>query len=113
LYAGGWSTDWQSFKRWIRPIVLLSIGLVIATTAAVAVVAHALVPGLGWAAAFVLGAIVSPPDAVAAGAVFQRFSVPQRIISILDGEGLINDASALVIYNFAVASPLRSSSRRG
>jgi CPA1 family monovalent cation:H+ antiporter len=116
LYAGGWSTDWQSFKRWIRPIVLLSIGLVIATTAAVAVVAHALVPGLGWAAAFVLGAIVSPPDAVAAGAVFQRFSVPQRIISILDGEGLINDASALVIYNFAVAavltgtfSPIRAS----
>lgn len=104
LYAGGWSTDWQSFKKLVRPIGLLAIGLVVATTGAVAVVAHALAPQLGWASAFVLGAIVSPPDAVAAGAVFERFSVPRRIMAILDGEGLLNDATALVIYRFAVAA---------
>ncbi|MBD5655081.1 MAG: sodium:proton antiporter, partial [Candidatus Eremiobacteraeota bacterium] len=73
-------------------------------TGAVALVFHALVPQLGWGSAFVLGAIVSPPDAVAAGAVFERFSVPRRIMAILDGEGLINDATALVIYRFAVAA---------
>jgi Na+/H+ antiporter len=106
LYAGGWMTDWKSFKSAIRPIVFLSIGLVIVTTGVVGVAAHALLPQIGWAAAFVLGAIVSPPDAVAAGAVFERFSVPRRILTILDGEGLVNDASALVIYNFGVAAVL-------
>jgi len=104
LYAGGWSTDWKAFKANLRPIALLAIGLVIVTTGAVAIVAHQLLPQIGWAAAFVLGAVVSPPDAVAAGAVFERFSVPRRILAILDGEGLVNDASALVIYNFAVVA---------
>ena len=104
LYAGGWQTDWKSFKQQFRAIGLLAIGLVIATTGAVAIVAHALVPQLGWGSAFVLGAIVSPPDAVAAGAVFERFSVPRRIMAILDGEGLVNDATALVIYRFALAA---------
>jgi CPA1 family monovalent cation:H+ antiporter len=104
LYFGGWTTDWKAFKASARAIGLLAIGLVVVTTGAVAVVVHTLVPQLGWAPAFVLGAIVSPPDAVAAGAVFERFSVPQRIITILDGEGLVNDATALVIYRFAVAA---------
>jgi CPA1 family monovalent cation:H+ antiporter len=106
LYAGGWMTDWKVFRANLRPIGLLSIGLVIVTTAAVGFVTHALVPGMPLAAAFALGAIVSPPDAVAAGAVFERFSVPPRIVAILDGEGLVNDASALVIYRFAVAAAL-------
>jgi CPA1 family monovalent cation:H+ antiporter len=106
LYSGGWNTDWTIFKANARPIGLLAFGLVIATTAAVGVLAHALVPALGWAAAFTLGAIVSPPDAVAAGAVFERFSVPSRIVAILDGEGLVNDAVALVIYRFALAAVL-------
>jgi CPA1 family monovalent cation:H+ antiporter len=104
LFSGGWMTDWKSFKGVLRPILLLAIGLVVATTAIVGVAVHALLPQIGWAAAIVLGAVVSPPDAVAAGAVFERFSVPQRILTILDGEGLVNDASALVIYNFAVAA---------
>jgi Na+/H+ antiporter len=106
LYSGGWFTDWKTFRENARPIGFLAIGLVIVTTGAVAVVAHALVPGLPWTSAFVLGAIVSPPDAVAAGAVFERFSVPRRIVAILDGEGLVNDASALVIYRFALAAAL-------
>jgi CPA1 family monovalent cation:H+ antiporter len=104
LYAGGWSTDWNAFKQVGRAIGLLAIGLVLFTTTIVAVVGHALIPHLGWAAAVVLGAIVSPPDAVAAGAVFERFAVPRRIMTILDGEGLVNDATALVIYRFAVAA---------
>jgi CPA1 family monovalent cation:H+ antiporter len=106
LFAGGWSTDWVVFRQNLRPISLLAIGLVIATTGAVAFLAHALAPALGWAAAFTLGAIVSPPDAVAAGAVFERFSIPRRILAILDGEGLVNDATALVIYRFALAAAL-------
>ena len=104
LYSGGWATDWQAFKNNARSIGLLAIGLVLFTTAIVGVVAHAAAPALGWGAAFVLGAIVSPPDAVAAGAVFERFSVPARIMAILEGEGLVNDATALVIYRFAVAA---------
>jgi CPA1 family monovalent cation:H+ antiporter len=104
LYAGGWFTDWNAFKDNGRSIGLLAVGLVVFTTAMVGVAAHALLPQLGWAAAFVLGAIVSPPDAVAAGAVFERFSVPRRIMAILDGEGLVNDATALVIYRFAVVA---------
>lgn len=106
LYAGGWTTDWYEFKRNARPIGLLAVGLVIATTVIVGVAAHALSPELGWASAFTLGAIVSPPDAVAAEAVFERFSVPRRILVILSGEGLVNDATALVIYRFAVAAAL-------
>ncbi len=104
LYSGGWATDWQAFKDNARSIGLLAVGLVVFTTGVVAVVAHAVAPQLGWGGAFVLGAIVSPPDAVAAGAVFERFSVPGRIMAILDGEGLVNDATALVIYRFAVAA---------
>lgn len=104
LFAGGWTTDWNMFRKNLRPIMLLAIGLVIATTVVVAVVVEHIVPGFGWASAFVLGAIISPPDAVAASAVFERFSVPQRVATILEGEGLVNDGSALVIYRFAVAA---------
>ncbi|GAC1406300.1 MAG: Na+/H+ antiporter [Candidatus Velthaea sp.] len=100
LFYGGWSTDWRLFVTNLRPIVLLAVGLVFITTVAVAVSAHAF--GFGWAAAFVLGAIVSPPDAVAAGAIFERFSIPRRVAAILDGEGLVNDGTALVLYRFAV-----------
>ena len=107
LFNGGWSTDWRLFRANLRPILLLAIGLVFATTFAVAALAHAF--GFGWAPAFVLGAIVSPPDAVAAGAIFERFSLPRRIVAILDGEGLINDGSALVIYRFAVVAAVTGS----
>ena len=104
LYAGGYFTSVREFKANLRPIVLLAFGLVLFTTAVVAVVAHALVPSLGWAGAFALGAIVSPPDAVAATAIFQRIGVPRRIVTILEGESLVNDATALVLYRFALAA---------
>src|SRR5581483_12442120 len=78
--------------------------LVLATTAAVAAAAHALLPGLGWAGAIVLGAIVSPPDAVAATAMARRLRLPDRVVTILEGESLVNDATALVLYRAAVAA---------
>jgi CPA1 family monovalent cation:H+ antiporter len=104
LYGAAWDTDWHEFKRNIRPIFLLAVGLVIFTTAIVAVVVHATIPGFTWALAFTLGAIVSPPDAVAAEAIFERLPVPRRIAAIVSGECLVNDATALVLYRFAVAA---------
>ncbi len=106
LYAGGWTTDWVEFRRNLRPIGLLAVGLVVTTTVIVAAAAHAITPELGWASAFALGAVVSPPDAVAAEAVFERFDVPRRILVILSGEGLVNDATALVIYRFAIVAAM-------
>ena len=102
LFGAGYFTSLRDFKRNFRAITLLSVGLVIATTIAVAATAQALVPGMGWAAAFALGAIVAPPDAVAATAVFQRLGVPRRVVTILEGESLVNDATALVAYRFAI-----------
>jgi monovalent cation/hydrogen antiporter len=104
LYSAAWSTDWLELKRNWRPISLLAFGLVIFTTVVVAVAVHAIVPGFGWPLAFTLGAIVSPPDAVAAEAIFSRISVPRRIEAIIFGECLVNDATALVLYRFALAA---------
>ncbi len=104
LFSAGWLTDWKLFRRNLRAILQLAIGLVVVTTVAVALVAERIVPGMGLASAFVLGAIVSPPDAVAAAATFERFHVPRRIVAIVEGEGLVNDATALVIYGYAVAA---------
>jgi len=104
LFAGGYFTSIREFKANLRPIILLAFGLVIFTAAVVAAVAYTFVPALGWAGAFALGAIVAPPDAVAATAIFQRVGVPQRIVTILEGESLVNDATALVLYRFAIAA---------
>jgi CPA1 family monovalent cation:H+ antiporter len=104
LFAAAWFTSWRDFAANRRPIALLAIGLVVVTTTAVAWIAHALIPGMGWPVAFVLGAIVSPPDAVAATAVTQRFKIPRRIVTILEGESLVNDATGLVAYRFALAA---------
>jgi Na+/H+ antiporter len=103
LYYAGTHTSWRDFKANLRPITQLAVGLVLFTTVAVAVTAH-YAAGMSWAAAFVLGAIVSPPDAVAATAILQRLGVPRRIVVILEGESLVNDATALVTYQFAIAA---------
>lgn len=103
LYSGGWETDWRDFRFNLRPILLLAIGCVIFTTVVVAAVAHALFPNvLSWPAAFVLGAIVAPTDAIAATTIMSTLQVPRRIQAVLDGESLVNDASSLVIYRFAI-----------
>ena len=104
LFAAAWFTSWRDFRAHLRSIGLLAIGLVIATTAGVAAVAHALIPGMPWPVAFVLGAIVSPPDAVAATAVMQRMRVPQRLVTVLEGESLVNDATGLVAFQIALAA---------
>jgi CPA1 family monovalent cation:H+ antiporter len=104
LYAAAWYTSWRDFRANLRPIALLAIGFVLFTTFAVGVVAHTLIPGMPWAAAFTLGAIISPPDAVAATAIANRLGIPRRIITILEGESLLNDATGLTIYKFAVVA---------
>src|SRR5512133_3679259 len=101
LYPAALFTSWRDFRANIRPISLLAIGLVLLTTAAVAWLAHYYMD-LPLAAGFVLGAIISPPDAIAATAITDRLKVPRRIVTILEGESLVNDATALVAYRFAV-----------
>jgi CPA1 family monovalent cation:H+ antiporter len=101
IYSAGVSMSWREFKSNLRPITLLAIGCVIFTTCAVAAAAH-LVLGLPWGVGFVLGAIVSPPDVVAPLAIARRLKLPHRILVILEGEGLANDATALILYRFAV-----------
>jgi CPA1 family monovalent cation:H+ antiporter len=104
LYWSALTTSFRDFKRLLMSISLLAVGLVLATTVAVAAVAHALVPELSWPAAFVLGAIVSPPDPVAAIAVTRHLPIPKVILTVLEGEGLVNDATALVAYRMSVVA---------
>lgn len=106
LYQAALLTSWSDFKTNIRPISLLAIGLVIATTLAVGAALKFMVPSVPWAAAFVLGAIVSPPDAVAATTILSRLNIPRHLVTILEGESLVNDASGLVIYKLAIAAVL-------
>jgi CPA1 family monovalent cation:H+ antiporter len=104
VYAAGWFTSVRDFKANLRSISLLSVGLVVATMACVAVLAHTAIPGLPWAAAFVLGAIVSPTDTVAASAIFERLRAPRRIVAVVEGESLLNDAAGLIGWRYAVAA---------
>src|SRR5262247_4164210 len=103
IYSAGVAMSWREFRFNLRPIGLLAIGCVVFTAVAVAVVAHALL-AVPWAAAFVLGAIISPPDAVAPLAIARRLGLPRRLLVILEGEGLANDATALILYRFAVVA---------
>ena len=103
LYVSALFTSWRDFRANLRPISLLAVGLVLMTTCVVAAVAHWAV-GLPWAPAFVLGAIVSPTDAIAATSVAQRLGVPRRIVTVLEGESLVNDATGIVAYRIAVAA---------
>ena len=104
LYAAAWTTSWNSFRDNLRPIMMLAIGCVLFTTLGIAAITTAMIPVFTWPLGFLLGAIVSPPDAVAATAVTSTLRIPKRIVTILDGESLINDASALVVFKFALAA---------
>jgi len=104
IYPAALFTSWRDFRRNLRPILWLAIGLVLVTMATVAILSHAIIPSLPWAAAFALGAIVSPPDAIAATAIIRRLSVPHQIEAILEGESLVNDATALVALQFALGA---------
>ncbi|WP_211222114.1 Na+/H+ antiporter [Nocardioides halotolerans] len=103
LYAAAQGTSLVDFRANRRPILLLSVGLVAFTALGVGLVAHALLPGISWPIAFAIGAVVAPPDAVAATAIGRRIGLPRRIVTILEGESLLNDATALVTLGTALA----------
>ena len=109
LYQAAFFSSPRDLRADTRTITLLAVGLVLATMSAVAAVAHTLVGGLSWAAAFTLGAIVSPTDPLAATAIARRLGVPRRLVTVLEGESLINDATALVAYRLAVAAVVAGS----
>ncbi len=109
LYDASVKTSWLDFKKEIRPISTLAITLVFCTTIAVAIAAHYFIPGFTWPLAFVLGAIVSPPDAVATTSITKGMGLNRRVITIIEGESLLNDASALIAYRYAVAAVLSGS----
>jgi len=108
LYSAAFNTGLCELKRNLRAISFLAIGLVILTTVAVAAVAHYVV-GLSWPAGFVLGAVVSPTDPLAATAIARRLGVPRRAVAIVEGESLVNDGTALILYKFAVAAVVTGS----
>jgi Na+/H+ antiporter len=102
VYAAGWRTSPQELRAVMRPLALLSVALVFLAAAAVAAVAHALVPELSWAEAAILGAVLAPTDAVAATSIFRRLGAPERVRLLVEGESMINDGTALVLYRIAV-----------
>src|SRR5438874_205599 len=104
LYTSAFFTSLRDLRASARPIGMLAIGLVIATMSVVAVVAHRWVDNMSWSAAFVLGAIVSPTDPIAATAIMRRLGVPRRVVTIVEGESLVNDGTALVLYRVAIAA---------
>src|ERR1043165_8925182 len=103
IYSAGVAMSWREFRFNLRPIALFAIGAVVFTTCAVAAATH-YVLGLPWAVGFLIGAIVSPPDVVAPLAIARRLGLPRRLLVVLEGEGLANDATALILYRFAVLS---------
>src|SRR5205807_3042008 len=103
IYSAGVAMSWREFRFNLRPITLLAFGCVVFTTCAVAAVAHWLL-AMPLAIAFVLGAIVAPPDVVAPLAIARRLGLPRRLLVVLEGEGLANDATALILYRFAAAA---------
>ncbi len=106
LYEAAWYTSWNEFWKWKRPIVLLAFGLVFFTSTIIAWSTSMIIPGFTLALGFLLGGIVSPPDAVAAATVLKGMNVPRRLLTILEGESLVNDASSLIVFKFALAAVL-------
>jgi Na+/H+ antiporter len=109
LYSAAFFADLRALRDDARALSMASIGLVLATMAAIAVASHELIEGLSWPAAFALGAIVAPTDPVAATAIMRRLGAPRRIVNVVEGESLVNDASALVAYRVAVAAAVGGS----
>jgi monovalent cation/hydrogen antiporter len=103
IYSASVAMSWREFKFNLRPIILLAVGCVLFTALAVAAATHFLI-GLPWSVGFLMGAIVAPPDAVAPLAIARRLRIPRRILVVLEGEGLANDATALIMYRFALAA---------
>jgi len=109
LYGAAFFTSLRDLRATVRPVGLLAVGLVAFTTVGVAVVAHAFIDDLSWASAFVLGAIVSPTDPLAATSIARRLGVPRKLVTIVEGESLVNDGTGLVLYRVAVAAVVTGS----
>ena len=110
LFDAAFFTSWRDFKNSRLSIFLLAFGLILFTTGLVAVAVRALGLGVSWPVAFLLGAIVSPPDASAATAIIKKLGVPRRMLTVIEGESLVNDATALVAYRFALGAIVTGSS---
>src|ERR1700750_2704614 len=104
LYEAAWNTSWKDFWKWRRVISSFAFPIVIITSCVVAVVSHSVIPGFTLAAGFLLGGIISPPDAVSASAILKNIKVPKRFVTIVEGESLMNDAASLVVFRFALAA---------
>ena len=108
LYAAAWQIDNTELRLYTRSVSMLAIGLVLFTSTVVALVAHAVIPGFSLAQGYLLGAIIAPPDAVAASSVMRGLNVPKRITTVLEGESLVNDATSLIIYRYGLVAILTS-----
>src|SRR5690349_4201754 len=106
LYEAAWQTSWKEFWKWRRVITSFAFPIVIITSCAIAFVSSAIVPGFTLALGFLLGGIVSPPDAVSATTIMRSVKVPKSLVSIIEGESLLNDASSLIVFRFALAAVL-------
>ena len=104
LYEAAWYTSWRQFWKWKRPIVLLAFGLVFFTSTIIAYLTSSMIPGFTLALGFLLGGIISPPDAVAATSVLKGLKIPKRLTTILEGESLINDAASLIVFRVALVA---------
>lgn len=106
LYEAAWQVSWKEFWKWRRVIASFAFPVVIITSCIVAVVSHALIPGFTLALGFLLGGIVSPPDAISASTIMRNVKVPRQMLSIIEGESLLNDAASLIVFRFALAAVL-------
>jgi len=104
LYEAAWQTSWKSFWKWRRVITSFAFPIVIITSCVVAFASNALIPGFTLALGFLLGGIVSPPDAISATTIMRQVNAPKSLVSIAEGESLLNDASALIVFRFALAA---------
>ena len=104
LYEAAWQISWKEFWRWRRVITSFAFPIVIITSCVIALVSTALIPGFTLALGFLLGGIISPPDAISATTIMRRVNVPKSVVSIIEGESLLNDASSLIVFRFAVAA---------
>lgn len=109
LFEAAWMTSWKAFWKWRRVITMLAFGFVLITSTVVAFVSSAMIPGFTLAMGFLLGAIISPPDAVAATSVLKGINIPKSLTQILEGESLVNDASSLIVFRFALAAIMTGS----
>src|SRR5215212_1917022 len=104
LYEAAWQISWKEFWKWRRVITGFAFPIVIITACVIAFVSNAFIPGFTLAMGFLLGGIISPPDAISATTIMRQVNVPKSLVSIIEGESLLNDASSLVIFRFALAA---------